>query len=125
LRVGAAQDGDLVAQHEELDVLGGGGASEQKDQSKHLPEDQVQQTQRHAGIMSDRRSPLVSAPGPTFDTPQVSDIDVTWQLSVTADGTAVSVNVELPEAEAHRLDGQREMIAASLQALADLAETAT
>jgi uncharacterized protein YndB with AHSA1/START domain len=56
---------------------------------------------------------------------QVSDIDVTWQLSATADGTAVSVNVELPEAEAHRLHGQREMIAASLQALADLAETAT
>ena len=62
-RVGAAQDGDLVAQHEELDVLGGGGAAEQQDQSEHLPEDQVQQTQRHVGIMSDQRSPLVSDPG--------------------------------------------------------------
>jgi hypothetical protein len=29
LWVGAAQDGDLVTQHEKLDVLGGGGASEQ------------------------------------------------------------------------------------------------
>ena len=27
--VGAAQDGDLVAQHEELDVLGGGRAADQ------------------------------------------------------------------------------------------------
>ena len=40
------------------------------DQSEHLPEDQVQQPQRHAGIMSDRRSSLVSDPGPTAGTPQ-------------------------------------------------------
>ena len=58
--VSAAQNGDLVAQHEELDVLGGGRAVHQEDQSKHLPEDQVQKPQRHAGIMSDQRSPLVS-----------------------------------------------------------------
>ena len=69
--VGAAQDGDLVAQHEELDVLGGGRAAHQQDQPEHLPEDQVQQPQRHAGIMSDQRSPLVSDPGPTSGTPQV------------------------------------------------------
>ena len=68
--VGAAQDGDLVAQHEELDVLGGGRAAQQQDQPEHLPEDQVQQPQRHAGIMSDQRSPLVSDPGPTSGTPQ-------------------------------------------------------
>ena len=61
--VGAAQDGDLVAQHEELDVLGGGRAAHQQDQPEHLPEDQVQQPQRHVGIMSDQRSPLVSDPG--------------------------------------------------------------
>jgi hypothetical protein len=54
--VGAAQDSDLVAQHEELDVLGGGPAAHQENQ----PEDQVQQAQRHAGIMSDQRSSLVS-----------------------------------------------------------------
>ena len=52
--VGAAQDGDLVAQHEELDVLGGGRAAHQQDQPEHLQEDQVQQPQRHVGIMSDR-----------------------------------------------------------------------
>ena len=37
--VGAAQDGDLVAQHEELDVLGGGRAAHQQDQPEHLPEE--------------------------------------------------------------------------------------
>ena len=60
--VGAAQDGDLVAQHEELDVLGGGRAAHQQDQPEHLPEDQVQQPQRHVGIMPTRRLPLVSDP---------------------------------------------------------------
>jgi hypothetical protein len=67
--VGATQDGDLVAQHEELDILGGGRTAHQQDQPKHLPEDQVRQPQRHSGIMSDRRSPLVSSPGPSSDTP--------------------------------------------------------
>ncbi len=33
--VAAAQHGDLVAQHEELDVLGGGRAAYQQDQSEH------------------------------------------------------------------------------------------
>jgi hypothetical protein len=64
-----AQDGDLVAQHEELDVLGDGRAAHQQDQSEHLAKDQVPQPQRHAGIMSDRRSPLVSDPGLTSGTP--------------------------------------------------------
>ena len=52
-RVGAAQDGDFVAQHEELDVLGGGRATRQQDQLEHLPEEQVEKPQRHVGIMSD------------------------------------------------------------------------
>jgi hypothetical protein len=47
----AAQDGDLVPQHEELDVIGGRGAAHQHDQSEHLAEDQVWQPQRHVGIM--------------------------------------------------------------------------
>ena len=64
-----AQDSDLVPQHEELDVLGGGRAARQEVESEHLPEDQVQEAQRHAGIMSDQRSPLVSDPGPTSGTP--------------------------------------------------------
>jgi len=67
-RVGAAQHRDLVAQNEELDVLGGGRANRQQDQPEHLPEDQIQQPQRHIGIMATRRSPLVSDQ-PEFWTP--------------------------------------------------------
>jgi uncharacterized protein YndB with AHSA1/START domain len=54
---------------------------------------------------------------------QVSDIDVTWQLAEAGDGTAISVRVELPPEEAHRLTGQRELIGASLASLAALAES--
>ena len=53
--VGPAQDGDLVPQHEELDVLGSGRAAHQQDQPEHLPEDQIQQPQRHVEIMPNRR----------------------------------------------------------------------
>ncbi len=60
--VGAAQDRDLVAQHEELNVLGGGRATQQQDQPEHPPEDQVQEPQRHVRIMPTRRLPLVSDP---------------------------------------------------------------
>jgi uncharacterized protein YndB with AHSA1/START domain len=53
---------------------------------------------------------------------QVSSIDFVWQLSEADDGgTTISVRVDLPEAEAHRLDGQRELIARSLRTLASLA----
>ena len=52
--VGAAQDGDFVAQHEELDVLGGRRTTRQHDQPEHLPEEQIEQPQRHAGIKSDQ-----------------------------------------------------------------------
>ena len=53
---------------------------------------------------------------------QVSDIDVTWQLDEASDGTAITVRVELPEVEAHRLIGQHDLIATSLVALVGLAE---
>ena len=68
--VGPAQDGDLVAQQQELDVLGGRRTAQQQDQPEHLTKDEVEQPQRHAGIMSDQRSPMVSDPGPTSGTPQ-------------------------------------------------------
>jgi uncharacterized protein YndB with AHSA1/START domain len=54
---------------------------------------------------------------------QVSDIDFAWQLGDDGDDTTITVTVELPQREAHRLVGQREAIAASLTALARLAET--
>jgi hypothetical protein len=34
---------DLMSQHEELYVLGGGRAAHQQDQSEHLLEDQIEQ----------------------------------------------------------------------------------
>jgi hypothetical protein len=37
--VGAAQDGDLMAQHKELDVLGGRRAAQQEDKPEHMSED--------------------------------------------------------------------------------------
>lgn len=55
---------------------------------------------------------------------QVSDIDVTWQLDEAADGTAITVRVELPEVEAHRLIGQHDLITTSLATLVGLAEAA-
>jgi uncharacterized protein YndB with AHSA1/START domain len=54
---------------------------------------------------------------------QVSDIDFSWQLAEWGAGTTIEVRVEIPEAEAFRLDGQREIIEASLQRLAALAES--
>jgi hypothetical protein len=76
-RIGAAQHRDLVAQNEELDVLGGGRANRQQDQPEHLPEDQ-QQPQRHIGIMPTRRSPLVSDPSPSSGTPLGSGGSAAW-----------------------------------------------
>jgi uncharacterized protein YndB with AHSA1/START domain len=54
----------------------------------------------------------------------VSDIVFEWRLEAAGDagdGTRIGVHVEIPDAEAHRLDGQRDVVAASLRALATLA----
>ena len=56
---------------------------------------------------------------------QVSDIDIVWQLAEAGAGTSVSVNVTLPEHEAHRLDGQYQVISESLRRLTALAEAAS
>ena len=55
--VGAAEHRDLVPQHQQLDVLGGGRAAQQQDQPEHVLEDQVQQPQRHGG---DHARPLAT-----------------------------------------------------------------
>ena len=61
----------------------------------------------------------------------VSDLKYVWRLAPTGapvmggpSGTRITVDVEIPEEEAHRLDGQREAIHASLERLAALAITA-
>jgi hypothetical protein len=70
--VGAAEYGEFVAQHKQLDVLGGGRATQQQEQPEQVLEDQVQQAQRHGG---DHARPLTiinqrwSAAGATFWNP--------------------------------------------------------
>ncbi len=57
----------------------------------------------------------------------VSDLRFEWRLEpLGEDGehTRISVDVEIPEAEAHRLDTQREAISSSLGKLAELAAVA-
>jgi hypothetical protein len=44
-----------------------------------------------------------------------------WRLEPDGAGTHITVDVEIPEAEAHRLDNQREVISASMKRLALLA----
>jgi len=53
----------------------------------------------------------------------VSDLRFEWRLEPTGDGTQITVDVEIPQAEAHRLDDQRAAIRNSLQRLARLAAT--
>ena len=54
----------------------------------------------------------------------VSDLRFEWHLLPDGDGTLISVDVEIPEAEAQRLDDQREIIQSSLQRLAQVAAAA-
>ena len=54
----------------------------------------------------------------------VSDLVFAWKLEPLENGTRIAVHVEIPEAEAHRLDGQRDVVSASLRSLAALAAAA-
>lgn len=54
----------------------------------------------------------------------VSDLRFAWRLEPAGDGTRITVEVDIPEREAHRLDEQREIIASSLVRLAELASAA-
>ena len=51
----------------------------------------------------------------------VSDLRYDWRLRPAGTGTQISVHVEIPEREAHRVDSQREVIHRSLASLADIA----
>jgi uncharacterized protein YndB with AHSA1/START domain len=51
----------------------------------------------------------------------VSDLRFEWRLEPDGDGTLITVDVEIPEAEARRLDSQREVIGTSMRRLAALA----
>lgn len=51
----------------------------------------------------------------------VSDLRFEWRLEADGEGTLITVDVDIPETEGHRLDSQRELIGASLRGLAELA----
>ncbi len=51
----------------------------------------------------------------------VSDLRFEWRLEPEGDGTRITVDVEIPDAEAHRLDTQREVISDSMKRLAAVA----
>jgi uncharacterized protein YndB with AHSA1/START domain len=51
----------------------------------------------------------------------VSDLRFEWHLAPSGEGTEITVDVEIPDGEAHRLDDQREVISASMRRLAQLA----
>jgi uncharacterized protein YndB with AHSA1/START domain len=51
----------------------------------------------------------------------VSELRFEWRLEPSGAGTQITVEVEIPEREAQRLDDQREKISASLTRLAELA----
>jgi uncharacterized protein YndB with AHSA1/START domain len=54
----------------------------------------------------------------------VSDLRFAWRLEPAGAGTRISVEVEIPEAEAHRLAGQHEAIASAVRRLAEVAAAA-
>jgi uncharacterized protein YndB with AHSA1/START domain len=51
----------------------------------------------------------------------VSDLRFEWRLEPAGAGTRISVEVEIPDAEVHRLAGQQEAIASAVRRLAAVA----
>jgi uncharacterized protein YndB with AHSA1/START domain len=51
----------------------------------------------------------------------VSDLRYDWRLEPAGEGTRITVDVEIPDTEAHRLDSQRRIIGTSMKQLAQLA----
>jgi uncharacterized protein YndB with AHSA1/START domain len=51
----------------------------------------------------------------------VSDLCFTWRLRAAGTGTEISVHVEIPDSEAHRLQTQQDIISRSVANLAQLA----
>jgi uncharacterized protein YndB with AHSA1/START domain len=51
----------------------------------------------------------------------VSDLRFEWRLEPAGSGTRITVEVEIPDAESHRLDSQREVISESVRRLAHMA----
>src|SRR5437588_8869096 len=90
-----------------VSVAGGGEYTMYPDGYPDFPMAQLLDTQR------DQQRVTVSC--------LVSDLRFEWALRPERDGTVITVDVEIPEAEAHRLEDQRALIAESLRRLAALA----
>jgi hypothetical protein len=58
----------------------GGRSAHQQDQPEQLPEDQVQQQQRHVGIMPNPQLPLVNDPALSSGTPQAVRVRKSWRV---------------------------------------------
>jgi uncharacterized protein YndB with AHSA1/START domain len=52
-----------------------------------------------------------------------SDLVFEWRLEAFERGTRIAVHVEIPEREAHRLEGQRDAVSQAVRSLAALAAT--
>jgi uncharacterized protein YndB with AHSA1/START domain len=92
---------------ESVEVLGDGGYTMYPDGYPDFPMAQLLDTQR------EQQRVTVSC--------LVSDLRFDWRLEPSGAGTLITVDVEIPEGEAHRLDTQREKIGASMRRLAELA----
>jgi uncharacterized protein YndB with AHSA1/START domain len=53
-----------------------------------------------------------------------SDLVFEWRLEALERGTRIAVHVEIPEREAHRLEGQRDAVSQAVRSLAALAAAA-
>ena len=54
-----------------------------------------------------------------------SDLVFEWRLEALEHGTRIAVHVEIPEREAHRLEGQRDAVSHVVRSLAALAAAAS
>ncbi len=98
---------DWWAGIETVDVTSDGEYTMYPDGYPDFPMAQLLDTQR------DQRRVTVSC--------LVSDLRFDWCLEPVGDGTRITVDVEIPDAEAHRLESQRQVIITSLTQLAQLA----
>jgi uncharacterized protein YndB with AHSA1/START domain len=98
---------DWWAGIETVNITSGGEYTVYPDGFPDFPMAQLLDTQR------DQRRVTVSC--------LVSDLRFEWRLEPAGEGTRISVDVEIPDTEAHRLDSQRRIISTSMKQLAQLA----
>jgi uncharacterized protein YndB with AHSA1/START domain len=98
---------DWWAGIETVNITSGGEYTVYPDGYPDFPMGQLLDTQR------DQRRVTVSC--------LVSDLRYEWRLEPAGEGTRITVDVEIPDTEAHRLDSQRRIISTSMEQLAQLA----